>query len=66
MKVCQWRRRRAERIAASEKATERTKRLALAVSPLISEAQDVTTWAEQRLERNHLAELFLRSARRSS
>jgi hypothetical protein len=54
-----WRQRRAERIAEARKATERTKRLARAVSPLMDEAADVNRWAERRLERNHLADLFL-------
>lgn len=58
-----WRRQRDERIAVAERATERTARLAQAVSPLLSEAQAVTSWAERRLEDNHLAELFMQGRR---
>lgn len=58
-----WRRQRDERIAVSQKATERTKRLADAVSPLLEEAQAVTSWAERRIERNHLADLFVEGRR---
>lgn len=53
-----WRRQRDERIAVSQKATEKTKRLARAVTPLMDEAQAVTSWAERRIEKNHLADLF--------
>lgn len=57
-----WRRQRDERIATSEEATERTKRLARAVTPLIGEAHAVTAWAERRIEENHLAALFVSAA----
>ena len=57
-----WRR-RGERIAESERATEKTQRLAQAVTPLLNEAQAVTEWAERRIERNHLAELFVEGRR---
>lgn len=58
-----WRRRRDDRIAVAERATERTQRLARAVSPMLEEAQAVTAWAERRVEENHLAELFLQGRR---
>lgn len=58
-----WRRQRDERVAVAEKATERTRRLSVAVSPLLAEAHAVTAWAEQRVERNHLAELFIEGRR---
>jgi hypothetical protein len=57
------RQRRAEQIAAAEKATERTKRLRYAMSPLLEEAHQVTEWAERRIEQNHLAELFMQGRR---
>ena len=63
MNLREWRRRRAERIAEARAATERTQRLARAVSPLIEEARQVTAWAEARIEQNHLAELFLQGRR---
>lgn len=58
-----WRRQRDERVAVAEKATQRTQRLADAVSPLLAEAQAVTSWAERRIEENHLAELFMQGRR---
>ena len=58
-----WRKRRAERIAEAEQATERTKRLHRAVSPLIDEAHQVASWSKERIERNHLAELFMQGRR---
>lgn len=58
-----WRRQRDERIEASEKAAEKTERLALAVSPLLDEARQVTSWAERRIADNHLADLFTQGAR---
>lgn len=58
-----WRRQHEERVAEAERATERTQRLADAVSPLLAEAQAVTDWANRRMERNHLAELFMEGRR---
>ena len=58
-----WRRRSDARIAESHRATERTKRLADAVSPLLDEARAVTSWAERRIEENHLAELVMQGRR---
>lgn len=59
MKLCHhWRRRRA-RIEESEAALRRQERLGEYIELQQQEAAEVSSWARERLELNHLTEMFL-------
>lgn len=58
-----WSRERRERIEESQRALERSRRLARAIDHLTAEGREVAAWAQNTLEENHLAALFAQGAR---
>lgn len=58
-----WRRRRRQ-LEETRLAIEKSERLSGVIEFQAQEAAAVSSWARDRLERNHLAEAFLRAAGR--
>ncbi len=60
--VAAWRDRR-RRIAAAEAELRKQERIGEAITFYADEAAEIGTWARDRLEANHLTQLFKRTVR---